>query len=110
MGEHMEDRIKEWVLSQVASVDGDTVPHLVVATRERVGDMELWNEYVEGSTHLVRFIVQSPGLDLVDGDDWWIRYHEDTDGGTIELMTEPDHPSYHGGELEEAIRWCNKLA
>lgn len=121
------ERVREWVVETTEAMTGDVgeyqcpyavlVPYEVamrgaVKEADRWGDTS-WNRFCNGPddefdepatpTHYIRFVYDG-GVDLVDGDDWWVRI----DGDEIELLTVPDHPAFNGGYLSDAIKWCKE--
>jgi hypothetical protein len=113
------EQLRAWVIQETVEMIGEdegfTVPQLVCVPAEQAEEAlervygEDWDERQEEeleATHLIRFVYQIPGVPLVDGDDWWVKIGEDD---SIELLTEVDHPAFHGGKLSEAIEWCNEL-
>ena len=113
------EQLRAWVIQETVGMIGEDqgfmVPELVCIPAEQAEEA-LERVYGEGwdgrqeeeleATHLIRFVYRIPEVPLVDGDDWWVKIGEDN---SIELLTEVDRPAFCGGELSEAIEWCNEL-
>lgn len=61
----------------------------------------------EGATLVVRALVVTEGIELVDGDDFYFKVDENFD---LELINEPDRPALCGSELDEGMRWVSERA
>ncbi|AYP68523.1 hypothetical protein EalM132_00179 [Exiguobacterium phage vB_EalM-132] len=105
--------VRQLVESEDISVGISTVVGSVVITVEeaiayrtaKYGELDEEDmEMIEGATHMVRFVMVDDA-DLVDGDDWYFKVTEDA----VELITEPDHPAYYGGEFNKAMEWLAEI-
>jgi hypothetical protein len=95
-----------WVTSMVLSpIDrardfyGEVKPDEYMA--EAVRDAEM-----RGATHVIRFSIGEEGVELVDGDEWFL----DLSSGEVKLLSEPDLPQFHGGHFEDSLHWVSQLA
>jgi hypothetical protein len=63
------------------------------------------------ATHVVRLIQQCEGLELVDGEQIYLRINEES--GTVEMLWQVwdgNQPSYYGGDLDEGREWVSELS